>query len=289
MTADAGTWAPPARRVDLRRWKPRKVSPLAIVAVACIGLMLFLALFGPMLVDNPETISSDSLEGPSGDHWFGTDALGRDYFARVVHGARLSMGLAVGAIAISTALALVIGMLSGYLKGPVDLFLQRIIDTLLAFPGLILIMFFASVFGPSFRSLLFSLGLVLAPGVSRVVRSSTLAVASEPYVEAARVMGASAPRILMRHILPNIVAPLLVYSSAGLGVVILAEGGLSFLGLGIAPPTPSWGKMLSESRTYLREPWLSVFPGVAITIAVLGFNLLGDTLRDRLDPRLRSL
>ena len=178
-------------------------------------------------------------------------------------------------------------MMSAYLGGLFDLLLQRVVDTLLAFPGLILVMFLASIFGASATSLSFALGLLFAPGLARLVRASMLSVLAEPYIESARVVGASPARIMIRHALPNIQAPLLVYATAFLGAAILAEAGLSFLGLGVAPPTPSWGRMLSESRTFLREPWLSIFPGVAITIAVLAINLLGDGLRDVWDPRLR--
>jgi peptide/nickel transport system permease protein len=267
--------------------RPRRVSAVAVVGIGCILLVGVVAPIGSMFTDDPNAISADVLQSPSSDHWFGTDSLGRDYFARVIHGSRLSMGLAVATMALATAIGLIVGVLSAYFKGSTDMAVQRLVDMLLALPGLLLVMFVVSAFGASVSSLTLSLCLLLAPGLSRVVRGSALVVVEEPYVEAARVMGASNSRVIGRHVLPNILPPVLVYASTGLGIVILAEGALSFLGLGVAPPTPSWGKMLSESRTYLRDPWLSIFPGVAITLGVLGFNLLGDVLRDKLDPRLR--
>lgn len=286
-TTSAG-WEPTVVVKDGPTFRKPKIPLLGIVGLICVISMVVIAIVGPWFTRDPIKLSADVLVGPSTAHWFGTDSLGRDYFARVVGGTRLSIGLAFVAITISTTLGVAVGVASAYLGGLPDLLIQRVVDVLLAFPGLILVMFLAAVFGASFMALAVSLGLILAPGLSRVVRGSTLSVSGEPYIEAARVLGASNMRIMVRHILPNILAPVIVFSSAGLGIVILAEGGLSFLGLGIAPPTPSWGKMLSESRTQLREPWLSVFPGLAMTIAVLGFNLIGDALRDMLDPRLRT-
>ncbi|MFN0147035.1 MAG: ABC transporter permease [Dehalococcoidia bacterium] len=287
MTASAGVELFDVTHARRRRIYLHRPSVIAVIAWACIGLMVVLALFGQTFTNDPTRLSRDVLQTPSGSHWFGTDALGRDYFARVVRGARLSIGLSIATMLISTSAALVIGLISAFFKGVFDLLVQRIIDMLLAFPGLVLVMFMASLFGASARSLIVSLSLLLTPGLSRVVRASALTLMGEPYVDAARAIGASDTRIIIRHMLPNMVAPILVYSSTGLGVVILAEGALSFLGLGVSAPTPSWGQMLSESRNRLGQPWLSVFPGIAITIAVLGFNLLGDVLRDSLDPRLR--
>ena len=271
-----------ARAGRLARRKPLGTFGL----VMTVGVVL-LALFGRYITSDPNALSADVLQSPSADHWFGTDPLGRDYLARIIAGAELSVRVAFSAMAIGTAIGLVVGMMSAYLGGLFDLLLQRVVDTLLAFPGLILVMFLASIFGASATSLSFALGLLFAPGLARLVRASMLSVLAEPYIESARVVGASPARIMIRHALPNIQAPLLVYATAFLGAAILAEAGLSFLGLGVAPPTPSWGRMLSESRTFLREPWLSIFPGVAITIAVLAINLLGDGLRDVWDPRLR--
>lgn len=263
-------------------------KPLGAAGGALVLVILFLAIFGPAITQDPTRISIRAEEGPSLNHYFGTDTLGRDYFARIVAGARTSVLLSLVAMAIGTAIALGVGMISAYAGGLVDLLFQRVVDVMLAFPGLILLLFFASIFGPSKWAVAAALGLLFAPGLSRLVRAASLTTLSEPYVEAARVLGAPTHRILWRHVFPNIAPPLLIFVTAGLGAVILAEGALSFLGLGVQPPTPSWGRELSAARAYWRLPWLSLFPGLAITVTVLGFNLLGDALRDQWDPRLRT-
>ena len=265
-----------------------RAKPLGAFGAVLILLVLFLAVFGPAISQDPNHISPRSEEGPSLDHLFGTDTLGRDYFARIVAGARTSMLLSLTAMGIGTAIALIVGMTSAYARGLVDLLGQRLVDVMLAFPGLILLLFFAKIFGANQWAVAAALGLLFAPGLSRVIRAATLATLAESYVEAARVTGARPERILVRHVLPNIGPPLLIFVTAGLGAVILAEGALSFLGLGVPPPTASWGRELNVARTLWRLPWLSLFPGLAITLAVLGFNLFGDALRDTWDPRLRA-
>ena len=262
-------------------------KPLGAAGGALVALVVFLAACGPTITHNPTRISPRTQEGPSLDHYFGTDTLGRDYFARIVAGARTSMVLSIAAMAIGTGIALLIGMISAYAAGMVDLLVQRFVDVMLAFPGLILLLFFASIFGPTQWAVAAALGLLFAPGLARLVRAVTLATLAEPYVDAAKGIGAPAHRILWRHVFPNIAPPLVIFVTAGLGGVILAEGALSFLGLGVQPPTPSWGRQLTEARAYWRLPWLSLFPGLAIMLTVLGFNLLGDALRDTWDPRLR--
>lgn len=253
-----------------------------------VVFVVFLAALGPLIAGDASTISPNILAGPSGEHWFGTDRLGRDYLARVVAGARLSMSLALGAMAIGVGAALVLGMVSAYAKGAVDLFLQRIIDMLLAFPGLVLLLLLSQVIGRGWQSVALGMGILFAVSMVRIVRASTLATLAESYVEAAQLIGASPFRILWRHVLPNMGPPLLIYVTAILGGAILFEGALSFLGLGVPPPDPSWGRMLTEARTLWKYPHLSIFPGVAMTIAVLGFNLVGDSIRDIFDPRLRG-
>ena len=262
--------------------------PVGVVGLILVAIVLFLAAFGGAISDDPNEITLDILQKPSSEHWFGTDGLGRDYFARVISGARASMSLALSAMLIGGAAALMIGMVSAYARGLVDLLGQRLIDMLLAFPGLILLLLMTQVVGRGWEAMAVGLGFLYAVDLTRIVRSNTLATLANPYVESARVVGASPPRILIRHVLPNMGPPALIYMTALIGGAILAEGALSFLGLGIAPPTPSWGRMLADGRTLWREWHLSVFPGVAMTVAVLGFNLLGDTLRDVFDPRLRG-
>ena len=272
----------------VRARKLMRQHPLGAFGLVLVIFVVFLAVFGPMLVGDAETISTDILYGPSGDHWFGTDRLGRDYLARVIAGARLSMSLALGAMAIGVGAALVWGMLSAYAQGLFDLLSQRIIDMMLAFPGLVLLLLLTQVIGRGWQSVALGMGIIFAVSMVRIVRASTLATLAEAYVEAARLVGASPYRILWRHVLPNMGPPLLIYVTALLGGAILFEGALSFLGLGVPPPDPSWGRMLTEARTLWKYPHLSIFPGVAMTIAVLGFNLVGDSIRDIFDPRLRG-
>lgn len=274
-------------------WRQRMLRllrhhPLGAFGLFLVLLIIFLAAFGPLLTTDPAAVSAEILVSPNGDHWFGTDRLGRDYFARVIAGARLSMILALGAMAIGVGAALVIGMVSAYAKGVVDLLSQRIIDMMLAFPGLVLLLLLAQVIGRGWQAIALGMGIIFAVSMVRIVRASTLATLAESYVESARVVGASPFRILWRHVLPNMGPPLLIYVTTLLGTAILFEGALSFLGLGVPPPEPSWGRMLTEARTLWKYPHLSIFPGVAMTIAVLGFNLVGDSIRDILDPRLRG-
>ncbi len=274
------------------RWRrlagAARKHPVGVIALILVAIVLFLAAFGGAISADPNEITLDILQKPSSEHWFGTDGLGRDYFARVISGARASMSLSLSAMLIGGGAALMIGMVSAYARGFVDLLGQRLIDMLLAFPGLILLLLMAQVVGRGWEAMAVGLGFLYGVDLTRIVRSNTLATLANPYVESARVVGASPPRILIRHVLPNMGPPALIYMTALIGGAILAEGALSFLGLGIAPPTPSWGRMLADGRTLWREWHLSVFPGVAMTVAVLGFNLLGDTLRDVFDPRLRG-
>ncbi len=275
-------------------WRRRGLRLLRQHPLGAFGLfvalfVIFLAAFGPLLTTDPAAVSAEILAGPSGEHWFGTDRLGRDYFARVIAGARLSMSLALGAMLIGVSAALVLGMVSAYAKGAVDLLLQRVIDMMLAFPGLVLLLLLAQVIGRGWQSVALGMGIIFSVSMVRIIRASTLSTLAESYVEAARIVGASPYRILWRHVLPNMGPPLLIYVTTLLGAAILFEGALSFLGLGVPPPEPSWGRMLTEARTLWKYPHLSIFPGVAMTIAVLGFNLVGDSIRDILDPRLRGL
>lgn len=274
------------------RWRQVRVlaarNPLGTLGLMVVIAFVVIAIAGPSLVADPARLSGPQLAGPSADHWFGTDNLGRDYFARVVVGARSSIILALTAAAIGIGSALVVGTLSSYLGGIVDLVVQRFVDMLLAFPGLILLLLIVQVMGRETMSIAVGLGLLYASGLSRIVRSYMLSAMAQPYVESARVIGASHLRIVLLYLLPNLIGPLLIYSSAVVSSAILAEGALAFIGLGIRPPAPSWGRMLAEARTQWQAPYISFFPGAAITLSVLGFSLLGDSLRDELDPRLRN-
>ncbi len=274
--------------LSVRARRLLRQHPLGAFGLLIVILVVFFAAFGPLIAGDAETISPKILYSPNSEHWFGTDRLGRDYLARVIAGARLSMSLALGAMAIGVGAALVLGMVSAYAKGAVDLLLQRLIDMLLAFPGLVLLLLLSQVIGRNWQSVALGMGILFAVGMVRIVRASTLATLAQSYVEAAQLVGASPFRILWRHVLPNMGPPLLIYVTALLGGAILFEGALSFLGLGVPPPDPSWGRMLTEARSNWKHPHLSIFPGVAMTIAVLGFNLVGDSIRDIFDPRLRG-
>jgi peptide/nickel transport system permease protein len=222
---------------------------------------------------------------PSMTNWFGTDHQGHDTYARIIRGARRSLGVGLGALAIGTTAGVLIALVSAYIKGTFDLILQRFMDGFQAFPPLVFLVLLVTVTEPSLMSLTIGLGVVATPQVSRVVRSAVFQAREMPYVEAARVIGCPPTRIMLRHILPNVMAPVIVVFSIGVGTAILAEAMLTFLGLG--PPGISWGQMLNTGRLFLLDsPWQAVFSGLAITLAVLGFNLAGDALRDVLDPRL---
>lgn len=257
-------------------------------------IFLVVAAIGPWIVphDPTELVVGPRLSQPTRDFPFGTDAFGRDQLSRVIVGARVSVLVGFGAILVGTAGAAILGLWVGYQGGWVDTAVQRIVDGFMTYPPLVLALVTVGVLGPSILNVTIVLGVLMIASNSRVMRASTLSVKQSSYVEAARALGAGTPRILLRHILPNVTAPLIVVATVSLGNVILAEGALSFLGLGVPPPTPSWGRMIGgeESRFYFAtNPSLVVFPGVALTLVVFAFNMLGDSVRDVLDPRLRSL
>jgi peptide/nickel transport system permease protein len=244
-----------------------------------------IARFDPLSVD-----SAHRLAAPNALHWLGTDSFGRDVWSRIIHGARISLAVGIGSTALGASIGVLIGLASGYLSGWVDLIFQRITDILQALPLLVLALVMSAALGPSLPNTIIAIAIPLIPTVSRVIRANTLALRELPFVEAAKSIGMSESRIAFRHVLPNTLAPLIVLATAQLGSTILTEASLSFLGLGIPEPYPSWGRMLSESAAeYVRTaPWLVIFPGVAISLAVFGTNLFGDALRDILDPRQRG-
>lgn len=266
-------------------------KPLAAFGGVVVVALLLVALFAPVLApypyDAPQVILR--FKGPSTEHWFGTDAQGRDVLSRVIYGSQVTVILCFGAVALSTVIATVTGLVSGYFAGIVDTIIQRVVEVWQAFPGLVFIIFVVSIFGSSRLGLIVVLGLLFGVGSSRVVRSSTLAIRKLTYVEAAAAVGATDGRILLRHILPNVMPVVIVTASVQIGAVILAESSLSFLGFGTPPPFPSWGRMLQESQQHMqRAPHLAFFPGAAIAVVVYSVNMLGDGIRDVLDPRLRG-
>ncbi len=269
-----------------RLWR----SKSAVIGGAIVLAVVLCAVLAPVLApDDPEAMEmTNRLEGPSWQHPMGTDQFGRDLFTRVLYGARISLSVALIAVALSVVLGVGIGLLSGYYGGILDLLVQRLVDIFLAFPVLLLAIALVAALGSSPRNVVLALGLVGWTNYVRVVRVDVLALKGREFVQSARVVGVSDARIILRHILPNVVSPVLVLSTLGIGYAIVAEAGLSFLGLGVQPPAPSWGWTVAFGTRFLRDaPHLSTFPGLAIMVSVVGFNLLGDGLRDLFDPRSR--
>lgn len=274
---------------------PRKrragISPTLIFGTVLVGLIVVTALvsfiwtpFDPVQVNPP-----DRLQGPSATHWFGTDRYGRDLFSGMLYGARITLFVGIVSVGIALLIGTPIGIWAGIRGGWVEEIIMRTSDIVLAFPALLLAIMSAAVFGASTLTAMVAIGIATIPGFARVARSGTLQVMSTEYVLAARAASQSRLRIAVRHVLPNIIGIVVVQCSVSFALAVLAEAALSFLGLGTPPPVPSWGRMLQESQQFLgTHPLLAIFPGVAIAIAVLGFNLLGDGLRDRFDPKLNG-
>jgi peptide/nickel transport system permease protein len=280
----------PVKRWGQLRLRLRR-QPLAVVGMVLLAIFVVCGLTAPWIAPyNPASIDLlHRLECPSATHWAGTDELGRDTLARLLWGARLSLAVSVTVVALSSALGLAIGGLAGYVGGWVDTALTTFaMNTFQALPGILLAIAFAAFLGPGFTNLVLALAIGGWAGYARLVRAQVMAVREREYIDAARALGASPLRIFFRHILPNIVQPLLVQAAIGMAGVILAEATLSFLGLGIPAPAPSWGSMINDARLHLFDsPHLVLFPAAAVAGAVLGFNFLGDALRDQLDPRTR--
>jgi peptide/nickel transport system permease protein len=285
-TARAGS-LPLGAAQAVARFVRRK--PLGAAGGAIVLLMILVAIFAPAIAPYEYDYQrlGERLRDPSAQHLMGTDNLGRDIFSRVVYGARISITIGFIAVTIQTCLVTVLGVISGYYGRWLDLLFQRFIDIWIAMPGLLALIFFISVFGPSMATVTVLLGVLGAAGGSRVVRGAVIAVRAQPYIEAARVIGASDRRVMLVHVLPNVLHVVVIGSTVAIGAFILAEASLAFLGFGVPPPYPTWGQMLNVSREYLYFPWLAVWPGLALTATVFGFNVFGDALRDVLDPRLR--
>jgi len=255
---------------------------LALMAVAASAELL--APYNPYHADYSQQFAKPSVE-----HWFGTDEFGRDLMTRIMYGARIALFVGFTASFVGCTIGALLGVISAFWGGKVDLLLERLMDILLAFPQLILALAVASILGPAVQNVVIAITIPIIPRAARVVRATALAVKENQYVEAVQALGALQRRVVLQHIVPNILAPYIIILTAALGAAILAEAALSYLGLGTAEPTPSWGLMLSGSAAAYAEkaPWIALFPGVAISLAVFGFNLFGDSLRDALDPKLR--
>ena len=278
----AGAWRPAWRKLRRRR--------TAMVGLVVVALFVVAALFAPWLApfDPIETSWSAIRQAPSAAHWFGTDDIGRDVLSRIVWGTRASLLAGVVAVSIAVALGVPIGMTAGLVGGVVDALISRLTDAFLACPFLILAIALAAFLGPNLTNAMIAIGVSATPIFVRLTRAQVLNVKVEEYIEAARALGNSPFRIAWRHVLPNILAPVIVQSTLAIAAAIIAEASLSFLGLGQQPPAPSWGSMLNTAKNYVdNAPWMAIWPGLAIFLLVLSFNLLGDGLRDALDPRQR--
>ena len=287
-------WVVAKRRALLADFLVRlvKEKPMGTFGAVIVMIMLLTAIFAGVLAPyGMNRISlADRLEGPSAEHFLGTDNLGRDLFSRIIHGARISIYVGLGASFLSAFGATIIGLISGFIGGKTDVIIQRFVDAWMCFPGLVIFLTVLSIVGPGLVQVILVLGVSASIGSSRVVRSAVMNVKENLYVQAAMSIGASTSSIIVRHILPNIIAPVIIIFTLGIGGMILAEATLSFLGLGIPAPTPSWGGMLSGSgRTYMvKAPWMAIWPGLSLVIVIYSINMLGDAVRDLLDPRLRG-
>jgi peptide/nickel transport system permease protein len=271
-------------------WQLRK-NKLALVGLFIIIFFIIIAIFAPFLTSySYQTLNAaDRLQGPSSQYWFGTDDLGRDIFTRIVYGARIS--LMVGFFAVTGALIFgsFLGILAGYFGRWVDMLISRIFDIMLAFPSILLAIAIVAILGPSLQNALIAIAIINVPIFGRLVRSKVISIRQEEYIMAAKAQGMKNGRILFHHVLPNSLAPIIVQATLGFGTAILEAAALGFLGLGAQPPTPEWGRMLSDSRQYIQSaPWTVLFPGLSIMLVVLGFNMIGDGLRDALDPKMKN-
>jgi len=280
------------RPTGVARRGPLLANPLNLFAIVLIALFALGAVLAAIIAPYDPIVQAlgSRLDPPSAAHWLGTDQLGRDIASRLLYGARISLFIGLVVVATAGLVGTAVGLVAGYAGGLVDEALMRFTEIFLAFPPLILAMAIAGALGPSLTNAIIAIAAVTWAVYARLVRGQLLSLRRREYVEAARSIGASGPRILLRHLLPNVLAPLLVQASFDMGAAIVAAAGLSFIGFGAQPPTPEWGVMISEGRNFIStQPWLSLFPGLAILLAVGAFNLLGDGLRDLSDPRLRRV
>ena len=274
-------------------WKRFKKNKAAMLGLAIFSVMVILAVFADVICDYDTQVIAQNvanrLKPPSAAHWFGTDAYGRDIFARVVHGARISIVIGLAATVGSVCISGILGSIAGYYGGRVDNVIMRVLDTFLAIPGELLAMAIVASLGPNMTNLLIAVTIARIPPFTRVIRSSILTVIDQDYIEAAIASGARDSYIIVKHILPNAMGPIIIQATMGVGRMILTAAGMSFIGMGVQPPLPEWGSMLAEGRDFMRySPYITLFPGLAIILTSLALNLLGDGLRDALDPKLKN-
>lgn len=284
---DVATAAVPAPSNQRRFWRRLRGERKALIGLVLVAILAFIAVFGPFLAPHdPEADDFAIFGAPSMEHPLGTDSFGRDILSRMMAGTQVSFTVGVSVALLSMAIGVTLGLLAGYFGGWLDSLIMRFMDLLWAFPEIILAVGMVAVFGAGIRNIIIAVAIAYLDDFARVVRAEVLRLREEEYSLAARAMGASHRRIMLRHILPNTMAPIIVQATFAVGLGILAESGLTFLGLGVSPSTPTWGLILNEGRDFVRQAWwISVFPGLAIMITVLGLNLLGDGLRDTLDVR----
>jgi ABC-type dipeptide/oligopeptide/nickel transport system permease subunit len=276
----------------MRAWRRFRHHTPAMLGLGIIVTFVVLAVLAPVIspYDPNDQDLAAAIQGPSGSHWLGTDQLGRDIATRLMYGARISLMIGVLAVLIGLVIGVPLGMIAGYYGGWSDLAISRFADMMFAFTSILLALTLVAVLGVSLQNVIVAVGISVIPVIIRLVRSSVLSLREEPYVEAARALGAGNGRIIVRHVLRNSLTPVLVHGTLSIGVCILLAAGLGFLGLGVQSPTAEWGTMLGEGRQFIfSAPHLTTFPGIAIFLAILAFNLLGDGLRDALDPRMRTV
>jgi peptide/nickel transport system permease protein len=266
-------------------------SPVLVASAALVALIFLAAMLAPLVLPHDPNMMNAAarLQGPSLTHWFGTDQFGRDVFARVLYGSRTSLQVALVAVGTAVVAGGLIGLVTGYLGGWVDAAVMRVMDVLISFPALLLALFLVAVLGPSLTNLIIAISLTRVPYFARLTRAEAMAIQVRPFVTAVRAMGATHGWIMLRHVAPNVIPTLIIFGTTDLAGAIIAESALSYLGLGAQPPTPSWGRMLTESRAFVSQaPWLIIFPGLFVMVTVIAVNMTGDGLRDLLDPRLKK-
>lgn len=273
-------------------WQTLLANKLAVAGLVVLAILVLIGIFGEAIAPfglNDIDIQN-RLTGPSADHWFGTDNLGRDTFSRILIAARVSLQVGFIAVGFAVVVGVPIGLVAGYYRGGLDSTLMRMMDVLFSFPAILLAIAILAVLGPGIGNAMIAIGLVYTPIFARITRGSVLVVSGEVYIRAARSLGAGDGRIIFRHILPNVLAPIIVQTTLSLAFAILSEAALSYLGLGVQPPNPAWGRMLADGQDYFRQnAWMGIFPGLAILLTVMAFNFVGDGLRDALDPKQKSV